>query len=218
MTDPGDDTTRRPMPVGVVLGVVVALILLLAVVVAILFAKYEVEGWNAEPSQDDLLRSDSTNRLPDVFVPLEDAAGPLAIEAEVYVPVYSTVYAGQKTVHSNLAATLSIRNTSQTASIVVRDVRYFDTEGNMISQFVDRPHSLGPMGTADFFVDAADVRGGTGANFIVNWAADRAVSEPVIEAVMIGSIGARGISFISRGVRVGPVPSSTDPVEDRVTP
>ena len=218
MADPGDDTARRPVPVGVILGVVVALILLLVVVVSILFAKYEVEGWNAEPGEDDLLQSDGTNRLPDVFVPLADAAGPMAIEAEVYVPVYSTVYAGQKTVHSNLAATLSIRNTSQTDSIVVRDVRYFDTEGHMVSQFVDQPHSLGPMGTADFFVDAADVRGGTGANFIVNWAADGTVSEPVIEAVMIGSIGARGISFISRGVRVGPVPSSTEPVENRVAP
>jgi len=218
MADPGDDTTRRPIPVGVILGVVVALIVLLVVVVAILFAKYEVDGWNEEPGQDDLLQSDNASRLPDVFVPLADDAGALAIEAEVYVPVYSTVYAGQKTVHSNLAATLSIRNTSQTASIVVRGVRYFDTEGDMVSQFIDRPHSLGPMATADFFVDAADVRGGTGANFIVDWAADTAVSEPVIEAVMIGSIGARGISFISRGIRVGPTPTSTDPVQDRVAP
>lgn len=213
MSETGGDTTRQPVKPGVVIGGSVAILALLAVVVATVFARFQYDERYARPGEGGLLSVDETSRLPAAFTPVTDAGGPLAIEAEVYVPVYSTVYAGQKTMQSNLAATLSIRNTSQTASIVVRDVRYFDTEGNLISRFVDQPHRLGPMGTADFFVDAADVRGGTGANFLVDWAADAGVSEPVIEAVMIGSIGARGISFISRGTRVT-VPSDGAATED----
>ena len=156
----------------------------------------------------DLLALELRQGLPPGRTPVE-TAGPLAIEAEVYVPVYSTIYAGQGFLHSNLAATLSIRNTSLTEPIVVREVRYFDTDGKLVQQYVDAPHNLAPMATADFYIDATDVRGGTGANFVVIWAADAAASEPVIEAVMLGSIGTKGISFISRGTRVEPA-SGTD--------
>ena len=45
----------------------------------------------------------------------------------------------------------------------------------------------------------ADVRGGTGANFIVDWAASGEIAEPVVEALMVGSIGAGHYAFISQG-------------------
>ena len=35
----------------------------------------------------------------------------------------------------------------------------------------------------------ADVRGGTGANFVVDWAAAGEIAEPVIEALVVGSVG-----------------------------
>ena len=41
--------------------------------------------------------------------------------------------------------------------------------------------------------------GGLGANFIVEWVAQTEVSEPVIEAIMIGSSFQQGISWISPG-------------------
>jgi hypothetical protein len=96
---------------------------------------------------------------------------------------------------------LSVGTTSRSEPIVVRGVHYFDTEGNLVHRIIDEPHRLGPMATADFFIDAADVRGGMGANFFVARAGDAGVSEPVIAAVMIGSIDTKGTSFISRGTR-----------------
>ena len=44
-----------------------------------------------------------------------------------------------------------------------------------------------------------DVRGGTGANFVVDWAATGEIAEPVVEALMVGSVGTGHYAFISQG-------------------
>ena len=55
------------------------------------------------------------------------------------------------------------------------------------------------MASTDFVVRRTDTSGGLGANFIVEWVAEKEVSEPVIEAVMIGAESTQGISFVSPG-------------------
>jgi hypothetical protein len=40
---------------------------------------------------------------------------------------------------------------------------------------------------------------GHGGNFIVDWGGETDVSEPVIEAIMLGEFGGRAYSFVSRG-------------------
>jgi hypothetical protein len=59
--------------------------------------------------------------------------------------------------------------------------------------------ALKPLGTIEMFVANEDLRGGTGANFVVDWAADGPMSEPVVEAVMIGVLGTTSYSFVSQG-------------------
>ena len=49
------------------------------------------------------------------------------------------------------------------------------------------------------FVPAENTRGGTGANFIVEWSADGLITDPLIESVMVGTLVAQGFSFTSRG-------------------
>jgi len=51
----------------------------------------------------------------------------------------------------------------------------------------------------EMFVAREDRRAGTGANFVVEWAADGPISEPVIEAVMIGTQGNATYLFVSPG-------------------
>jgi hypothetical protein len=48
-------------------------------------------------------------------------------------------------------------------------------------------------------VHLADESGGSGANFIVVWRADKPVNPPLAESVMIGTQGNQGVSFTSRG-------------------
>lgn len=118
----------------------------------------------------------------------------------VYVPIYSHIYRynSQNRVLS-LSATLSIRNTDSLNSIVITSVRYYDTDGQLLRQDIDHPVALKPLASTSLFVPTSDTRGGVGANFIVDWVAEKLVSEPVIEAVMISTSSSQGISFISPG-------------------
>ena len=55
------------------------------------------------------------------------------------------------------------------------------------------------MASTDFSVGRGDDRGGIGANFVVTWEAETEVYEPVVEATMVGTAGALGVSFLSQG-------------------
>ncbi|MEP6490906.1 DUF3124 domain-containing protein [Microcoleus vaginatus GB2-A3] len=116
----------------------------------------------------------------------------------VYVPIYSHIYHYNSLDNvMNLSATLSIRNTDLTNSIIITSVRYYDSDGKLIRQDIKSPVELKPLASTDFFIAADDTSGGSGANFIVEWVAEKTVYEPVIEAVMISTSSSQGISFVS---------------------
>ena len=85
-------------------------------------------------------------------------------------------------------------------------MRYYDTNGDLIRNYVTDPIEVSPLATTGFFVEAEDTSGGWGANFIVEWVAEQPTSEPIVEAVMASRSGSRGISMIS----IGRVISQTD--------
>lgn len=117
----------------------------------------------------------------------------------IYVPIYSHIYYESRQKSFNLAATLSIRNTDLTDSIVVTSARYYNSNGKLLRQYIERPIQLDALASTDFVVDRDDTSGGSGANFIVEWVAQSEVSAPIVEAVMIGSALQQGISWISPG-------------------
>ena len=119
----------------------------------------------------------------------------------VYVPVYSHIYVkGGKPFL--LEATLSVRNSDPTEDIAIASVRYYDTNGNLIKDYLEKPMLLKSLATAEFLVPQTDIEGGSGANFIVEWISDTKVNQPVIEAVMIGIEGQTSISFVRTGVAI----------------
>ena len=132
------------------------------------------------------------------FFPLTDEAKPSGVEKNVYVPVYSNIfiYGGGKL---NLAVTLSVRNTNNSHPITISSVRYYDTGGEMIEEYLEVPHILKPMASTYFFVNQADTRGCAGANFIVQWSGEPSANAPIIDAVMAGANGTQGFSFLSQG-------------------
>jgi hypothetical protein len=126
----------------------------------------------------------------------------------IYVPVYSHIYYGGKG-HGGkrqypLSVTLSIRNTDLQKSLTVTSVRYYDTEGRLLQEYLERPQSLGPLVSIDVFVEERDIRGGAGANFLVEWRAEAPVNVPVVEAIMIGISGNQTLSFTSPGRVIRP--------------
>lgn len=128
-----------------------------------------------------------------------EAPGPVAVSQAVYVADYAHIYHGSERTRYPLTTTLSVRNTDPERSIAVNSVRYYDTEGDLARRFLEKPRRLGPLGTAEFVVAEHDISGGSGANFIVEWSADRPVSPPLIEAVMISTRQGQGLSFTTRG-------------------
>ncbi len=123
----------------------------------------------------------------------------IAMGQTIYVPVYSHIYHDDKQKILELAATLSIRNTDLTNPIIITDVRYYDSNGKLVQQYLQRPIQLAPLASDDFFVDRSDTSGGLGANFIVEWVSQTEISEPIVEAVMIATEFQQGVSFISPG-------------------
>lgn len=117
----------------------------------------------------------------------------------IYVPVYSHIYHHNRQEIFNLAVTLSIRNTDLNNSLIVTSVGYYDSDGKLVKQYLERPIQLDALASYDFFVNRNDTSGGVGANFIVEWVAQTKISEPIVEAVMIGTDYQQGISFISPG-------------------
>ena len=95
----------------------------------------------------------------------------------------------------DLATTLTIHNTSEKIPLILLRVDYYDTAGNLLHRYLPSPIAIRPLGSGETFVPAEDTRGGTGANFVVEWAADVQITEPLIEAVMLGTIDLSGLLF-----------------------
>jgi Protein of unknown function (DUF3124) len=116
-----------------------------------------------------------------------------------YVPVYSSVSMSQGKLRADFSVTLSVHNASETKPLVLKRIAYFDTSGKMVESYLKSPVALKPFATVEVFIAASDVRGGTGANFVVDWAAASEIAEPAVEALMVGSVGPGHYAFISQG-------------------
>ena len=159
-------------------------------------------------------------KRPDPAVPTSSASQrlqPVTTSAEgasaggtVYVPVYSSIYLGHDTARKmvELAATVSVRNVSARHPIILDSVRYYDSTGKSIREYLDRPAELPPLGTVEFIIQRADAKGGPGANFLIHWKGHPDADEPLIEAIMLGQSGSAGISFTSAGRGVKPDPAA----------
>jgi hypothetical protein len=148
-------------------------------------------------TKDSSARADASVRLKRPPTVLAEPT----IRRTVYVPVYSSIDVGLQ-VRQNiiqLAATVSIRNVSAQYPIVLNFVRYYDSAGALVRQYLSEPAELGPLATVEFVVPRLDTTGGPGANFLVQWVGPSDADEPLIEAVMIGQSGNAGISFTSPG-------------------
>ena len=130
--------------------------------------------------------------------PAADTTHPVARRV-LYVPLYSHNDHRDQHRFIALAVPLSVRNTDPSYPITLAAAHYYDTQGRRVRSYVRQPVRLAPRATMEFVVEDRDREGGSGANFLVELTADRAVTEPVVEAVMIGGSGALSVSFLSAG-------------------
>jgi Protein of unknown function (DUF3124) len=131
--------------------------------------------------------------------------GDLAVSGAFYVPVYSSVSMSQGKLRADFSVTLSVHNASETRPLVLKRIAYFDTAGKMVESYLTSPIALKPFSTIEIFIATTDTRGGTGANFVVDWAAAGEIAEPAVEALMVGGVGSGHYAFISQGRPIKPV-------------
>ena len=120
----------------------------------------------------------------------------------IYVPAYSQIYSVFSNTDDgriNLAVTLSIRNTDMNNPIIIKSVSYYGDNGTLLKEYVETPFRLSKMASVSYNISRTDVSGGIGANFIVKWGAEQTVTEPYIQAIIIGADGNRGFSWRNPG-------------------
>ena len=121
---------------------------------------------------------------------------------KVYVPAYSqihSVYSGAEDSRIDIAVTLSIRNTDIDNPIIIKSVSYYGDDGSLLKEFVEAPFRISKMASVSFNISQSDISGGIGANFIVEWGANQSVTEPYIQAIMLGTHGTHGFSWRNPG-------------------
>ena len=136
------------------------------------------------------------------FLPLSsfaDEKNGLSDGQMIYVPAYSHIYHGDRERAFLLTVTLSIRNIDLNQPIKITAVDYYETQGKLLKKILNTPKILNPRESIRYVIPERDKTGGSGANFVVEWHADRFVNPPIAESIMIGAQSGQGISFTSRG-------------------
>jgi len=117
----------------------------------------------------------------------------------ICVPAYSHIYSANNEQPFLLTVTLSIRNVDLQNQITITKVDYYETQGKLLEEHLDTAIVLQPPGSLRYVIPESDESGGSGANFIVKWTADKRVNPPIVETIMIGTQMQQGVSFTSRG-------------------
>jgi len=124
------------------------------------------------------------------------------IKGQTYLSVNSHIYHIHEHRTFDLTITVSIRNVSLSDSVYILKADYFNTIGENIRQYINKPIHLKPLETIEIIIAAEDIEGGSGAKFIFDWATKNDKNPPLFEAVMISTNGQQGISYITRGVQI----------------
>ena len=133
---------------------------------------------------------------------VEDSVTTSLKKGKSYLSVYSEIYSQTEHRTHNLTSTVSMRNINLKDTVYIDKAEYFNTAGEPIRIYFDHPIFIAPLETVEIVVDETDIEGGTGANFIFEWAIKDSISEPLFEGVMISTSGQQGLSFTSQGVRI----------------
>lgn len=118
-----------------------------------------------------------------------------------YLSVYSEVYSFSEEQTNFLTVTVSMRNIDPKSTVYIKKADYYDTEGELIRAYFEKPIYIKPLETVEIVIDENDETGGVGGNFIFEWAIpDKNVNMPYFEGVMISTKGQQGLSFATQGV------------------
>jgi hypothetical protein len=121
---------------------------------------------------------------------------------KMYIPVFSEIYHVDGSKRFVLTSTLSIRNICLRDTFYLFSADYYDSSGKLLRKYIDSTLQVNPLESVEFVVEDAELQGGAGAKFIVEWGSRSAYVHPYMCAVMIGTGGQQGISFMTEGIEI----------------
>ena len=124
------------------------------------------------------------------------------ISGASYLSVYSEIYSETEHATIDLTATISLRNVNKKDTIFISKAAYYNTHGELIRSYFNKPIYIAPLETVEIVIDQHDEEGGTGANFLFDWKIKPNTHAPFFEAVMISTYGQQGLSFTTQGIKV----------------
>ena len=130
-------------------------------------------------------------------------APPRSAGQSLYLPIYSHLYHGDvnprtgKPSETLVSTHVSIRNTDPSAAVKIVSARYYNTDGKLLREFLAKPQAIPPLGTFELYVPRSDSSGGSGANFIIDWTAERPANPPLVEALHADIREARTLLFVT---------------------
>lgn len=123
-------------------------------------------------------------------------------KGSTYLSVYSEIYIYSEQRTYDLTVTVSMKNIYKQDTLYIEKAEYYNTEGKLIRSYLKNPIKLLPMETVEIVIDQNDKQGGSGGNFVFDWAVEKPLLEPHFEAVMISTYGQQGLSFTSQGIKI----------------
>jgi hypothetical protein len=121
----------------------------------------------------------------------------------LYLPIYSHLYHGDihpktgKPSQTLVSTHVSIRNTDPKGAIKISSARYYNTDGKLLREYLPAPQTIPPLGTYELYVPRTDSSGGSGANFIIDWTAEKTINPPLVEALHADIREARTLLFVT---------------------
>lgn len=132
---------------------------------------------------------------------------PGSLGQTLYLPIYSHIWHGEsdpdgKPSKTLMSISVSFRNTDSRHPIRVTSAQYFDTDGKRLREYLIVPKTVAPLGTLELFVPRSDDTGGSGANFLITWKAEKPASPPLVQGLHANLPAGRSIAFITSSVEV----------------
>gem|GEM_PF-593494 len=122
-----------------------------------------------------------------------------------YAFIYSDIYYYDGTLKYPLANTVSIRNISLTDTAYILKANYYDSYGNFLQNYVDTAIVMAPLESIEFVVEEYESKGGVGANFIIEWGADRYAHQICVQTIVVGIYRQSEISLLTDAKVIGQI-------------
>lgn len=137
--------------------------------------------------------------------PTHLAAVELSDHGTIYVPAYRSFYQiyGSTRDSYPLTCTVFFHNIDPKQAIEILAIDFYDSSGKLLKKLIDAPLQINPQNTKEITLQVrAQPDEDCGTHLVARWKSPQPANAPLVEALMVGQVLNRGISFLTQGCEV----------------